>query len=251
MCTNSLHVILYLRFYTHTNTSRQQPEWETNVTSRFFRCYSPTSCFWISFVSIICHSSEKDELQQKLERMGSWYVYISFLLYNCNVLNVHHYNTNTEVNNNQDSAFPSTHTGIGQIAAASRGFSSALRDVVNTSILGIYLHLHTFFPFYLHTCTLHSLDIPQLSCLISNFVFLWFTEKLTFTTQLRNSNNNNMMASLLFTSKNQISVSFIWRSEGLKAQGFPEELECIGNWLILKSSIVFFSVVHDCLCVWY
>lgn len=92
------------------------------------------------------------------------------------------------VNNNPDITFPSTHTGIGQIAAASRGFTSALRDVVKTSIL----------------------------------------EKLTFTTQLRNSNNNNMMASLLFTSKNQTSVSFIWKSEGLKAQGFPEELECIG-----------------------
>lgn len=92
------------------------------------------------------------------------------------------------VGNDQNACFPSTHTGIGQIAAASRGFSSALRDVMKSSIL----------------------------------------EKLTFSTQLRNTNNSNMMASLLFTSKNQISVSFIWKSAGLKAQGYAEELECIG-----------------------
>ena len=67
------------------------------------------------------------------------------------------------------------------------------------------------------------------------------TEKLTFATQLRNSNNNNMMASMLLTSKNQISVSFTWKSEGLKAQGFPEELECIGTTLkSLYSSFIFF-----------
>ncbi len=52
----------------------------------------------------------------------------------------------TAVNNNPDITFPSTHTGIGQIAAASRGFTSALRDVVKTSILGLYLHFISYLP---------------------------------------------------------------------------------------------------------
>jgi len=80
------------------------------------------------------------------------------------------------------SVFPETHNGVGQTAAASRGFASAMTDMISMPVMQNLKF---------------SVSIPQGSAIISAY-------------------------------GDQLSAPFVWRSEGMVAMGYPEELEFNG-----------------------
>ena len=85
-------------------------------------------------------------------------------------------------NNNQVNLFPFSHTGIGQIAAASRAFNAGMNDLLTPSVVS----------------------------------------KLGFDV--------NIPSSSAITSKSgdKLSSPFTWSTKGLKAMGYPKELEFHG-----------------------
>jgi len=84
--------------------------------------------------------------------------------------------------NQSVSLFPESHTGIGQIAASSRGFSSAMCDIISQTVLNKLKF---------------SVTIPKDSSVTSKY-------------------------------GDQLSSPFVWKSEGMLALGYPEELEFNG-----------------------
>lgn len=79
-------------------------------------------------------------------------------------------------------AFPDNHTGVGQVAAASRAFNNALNDILSANLV----------------------------------------QKLQYSVQVVRED------AIVSKYGEQLSAPFIWRSVGMVAMGFPEELEFTG-----------------------
>lgn len=86
------------------------------------------------------------------------------------------------VNSQSAKEFPESHSGIGQIAAASRAFVSGMGDIVSQSLMGKMKF---------------NVSIQRDSAITSRF-------------------------------GDRLSAPFVWKSEGLMAMGYPEELEFNG-----------------------